>query len=403
VAAEELQLSEPTLRWQAATDLTDRKRLGQYMTPRALRERLLDRLELWPGMRVLDPGVGTGEFLRSLLERRPDAEAHGWDVDSTVLGVARAHVPGAHLTLRSALDPHEGEPFDLVLGNPPYFQVPATPELRRRFGSVVSGRPNVFALFFQAGLDVLRPGGRLAYVVPPLMNNGAYFEALREHLVARSAVEHLEIVRGAGHFTGANTAVQLLVLRKGAASDRHVFRREDGAGFRRVIFAEDTDRLRAATEGRPSLWDLGYRAVTGTIVWNQHRERLSAVPGEGTVPLVWSHNIRGGALALDDGHPKPQYVRARPGLRGPAIVVNRVVGAVGAGELRCALVPEGLEFLGENHVNVIVPDTAREQRVGWPELLGLLRRRDTTDRLRLLTGNTQLSARELTHLVPLGP
>ena len=403
MAAEEVQLSERTLDWQAATHLDDRRRLGQYMTPRLLRERLLDQVDLRPGMRVLDPGVGTGEFLRSVLDREPRAEVHGWDVDRGVLGVAHAQAPEARLEHRSALDPHEGEPFDLVVGNPPYFQVPATPELRDRFGSVISGRPNVFALFFQAGLDVLRTGGQLAYVVPPSMNNGAYFEALREHIVERSAVRHLEIVPGSALFAGANTAVQLIVLEAGAASGDHVFRREDASGFRRVLLAQDPARLRAATEGRPSLWDLGYRAVTGTVVWNQHRERLTTEPGEDTVPLVWAHNIRNGGVDLTTANPKPQYVRGVLPLRGPAIVVNRIVGAVGAGKLRCALVPDGFAFAGENHVNVVLPLAGREQRVGWTELLDLLRRPVTTDRIRLLTGNTQLSARELTHLIPLGP
>lgn len=401
MAAEEVQLSERTLAWQDATDPSARKRLGQYMTPRLLRERLLDRVDLRPGVRVLDPGVGTGEFLRSVLDREPRAEVHGWDVDRDVLAVARGHVPEASLERRSALDPYDGEPFDLVVGNPPYFQVPATPALRERFGAVISGRPNVFALFFQTGLDVLRPGGRLAFVVPPSMNNGAYFAALREFVVRRAAIRSLEVFPS-DLFPGANTAVQVIVLEKGAASEDHVFRREDASGFRRTIFAEDPRRLRAATEGRPSLWELGYRAVTGTVVWNQHRERLTAEPGDDTVPLVWAHNVRDGAIELVPGHPKPQYVRGVSPLRGPAIVVNRVVGAVGAGELRCALLPDGFAFAGENHVNVVLPLDGHAQRVGWTALLELLRRPETTERIRLLTGNTQLSARELTHLIPLG-
>ncbi|SVE27747.1 uncharacterized protein METZ01_LOCUS480601, partial [marine metagenome] len=87
--------SEHTRAWLAEADLAHRKRHGQYMTPAPLREALIDQLDLQPGMRVLDPGVGTGEFLRSVLEREPSAQVYGWDVDTDVLDVANNNVPNS--------------------------------------------------------------------------------------------------------------------------------------------------------------------------------------------------------------------------------------------------------------------------------------------------------------------
>ena len=49
-------LSELTRGWMAGVSVEGRKRLGQYMTPGVLRERLLDRCELFGG----DAGVGSG-------------------------------------------------------------------------------------------------------------------------------------------------------------------------------------------------------------------------------------------------------------------------------------------------------------------------------------------------------
>ena len=119
-------------------------------------------------MEVLDPGVGTGELLAAVAWRCPEARLTGWDIDQTALAAASELVPGARLELRSALEPPDPGAagcggFDLVIGNPPYFQVPVTPGLKDRFGEVISGRANIFALFFKAGLDLLRPGGTLAY------------------------------------------------------------------------------------------------------------------------------------------------------------------------------------------------------------------------------------------------
>lgn len=398
------------------------------MTPRPVAEALVDLIPLKSGMRVLDPGVGTGELLAALARRHPDAKLTGWDIDPTVLAAAAELVPAAILENRSALDPTGEEAgvgrkagFDLVIGNPPYFQLPVTSELKLRFGEVISGRANVFSLFFKAGLDQLVPGGILAYVVPPSMNSGAYFEALREHIISRSEITELTLLEGNGIFEDANTAVQLLVLRKlGPGIDRRpgdfVFERHDPeAGFRRVIFSRNPEQMEAGFQGRQTLWQLGYVAVTGTVVWNQRHSDLSEVAEPGAVPLVWSSDLRGGVLDPEEGWPpvpggsagrsssrkRPGYIRGGTSLSGPALLVNRVVGSVGRGELRHALIPDDAEFLAENHVNVVRQREGVKPLIGWKELQRRISEPGADERLRLMTGNTQISATELTHLLPL--
>ncbi len=355
-------------------------------------------------MRVLDPGVGTGELLAAAERRQKGLRLFGWDVDEGALAAAALNAPSATLENRSALDPWEGEPFDLVIGNPPYFQLRTDPELKRRFAPVISGRANIFAFFFQVGLDVLAPGGRLAFIVPPSLNSGAYFEALREHIGETAAIESLKVLEGTDQFEGANTAVQLLVLRKGGEGADFRFERTCAeSGFRRVVFTAEPERLAACFEGRRTLWELGFEAVTGTVVWNQHRKALRKRRTEATVPLIWSHNLRGGRLDMGNRNDKAQQIvpPVAP-VEGPAILVNRVVGSVGKGELRTGWVPAGTRFLAENHVNVIRPRAGVGQEAGWDELHRMLADPEAVDRLRLLTGNTQISAKELTHLLPLG-
>lgn len=425
-------LSQSSRDWLEAGDPQRRKQLGQYLTPRPVAEALVSRLDLRPGDRVLDPGVGTGELLRAAIDREPRIRTAGWDVDPSAVAAARELVPEAELACRSALeDPGPGAAeggFDAVVGNPPYFQLRLTKEDRRRFAGVVSGRANAFALFFQVGIERLRPGGILAYVVPPSMNSGAYFESLREFLIERATIEDLTLLDGNDLFEGANTAAQLLVLRKhgtphegvgrisreAGENPTHrgfVFRREvEGAGFRRVIFTPDPERLAAQFEGRRSLWEMGLEASTGQVIWNENRDRLHPEPGEGRVRLIWSRDI--GVEGLREpvrSTTRPGYYElgegGRKALVGPAIVVNRVVGAVGRGMLKAALIPPGEDFLAENHVNVIRARTsgpAGPGEVDWGPVLEALRRPGIAERVRLLTGNTQISARELTHLLPLG-
>lgn len=382
----------------------ERRTLGQYLTPRALRQPLLDQIPFEPGMRVLDPGAGTGEFLLSVREREPTVELVGWDVDPRALEVARRVVPEATLDRRSALDADCPESFDVVVGNPPYFQLTLSPHDRRRFEAVICGRPNIFALFFHVGLEVLKPGGWLGFVVPPSMNNGAYFQALRDYIQDTSSIEYLTVYEEHSLFDGARTAVQLLVLRKGGRSRRYVFdlREITGGPLHRTVFSEKPAELAASFAGRSTLWELGYKAVTGTVVWNDNRDRLRSVPGPDAVPLVWAHNIDDGRLRLCPDHPRrPQYVVGTRPLTGPAIVVNRVVGSVGSAVLRCAPIEEGRQFVGENHVNVVVARPDVERRVGWTALRDLLSEPGVNEYVIRLTGNTQISATELTHVLPL--
>ena len=396
-----------TLRVLAGVPPGVRRRRGQYFTPQAVRARLLDLVDLTPAMRVLDPGAGTGEFLLDVLERQPTARVEGTEIDASLAKISRDEHGLSGVRRRDALTVSPRPIYDLVIGNPPYFEVRGRPALRARFANVISGRPNVFSMFFQQGLAALKPGGVLAFVVPPSMNNGAYFEALRRHILDVAAIESLVILDDATLFDGAQQAVQLLVLRKGPTSDRHVVRADIGRGEPTPLFLEHPLRFKRLLRGHQTLSDLGLSVRTGRCVWNQRRADLRARPERATARLVWAHDI---TEALEIAPPagdraRPSYVVDRAPDVGPAVVVNRVTGAVGHGTIRAALVPAGLSFVAENHVNVIRADAgpaADSQR--YRDVVAGLRSDRATSTVRALTGNTQLSATELAHLIPvLGP
>ena len=395
------EYSEQTGHWLSEASKEKRKKLGQYMTPQALREQLIDQVTLFPGIRVLDPSCGTGEFLRSVLDREPSANVVGWDIDKDILEFAKILVPEAKLELRDSLVPYSDKPFDLVIGNPPYFQFKPAKEIRQHFSQVISGRPNIFAMFFQIAFDCVTKNGEIAYVIPPSMNNGAYFSGLREYIAGQSSITYLSIIEDAHKFVDAQTAVQLLVLKAGRQSSKYIFKREDKkANFRRIIFSTKASELEDLFRNRRSLYQLGYEAITGGIVWNQRKNDLRATKERGTTPLIWAHNLLNGEVVMKENQPKkPQYIRESKTLTGPAIIVNRIVGSVGASSLRAGLIEEGISFVGENHVNVIRA-RVKDTQVSFPELLELLLSPETAHRIKLVTGNTQISATELNHFTP---
>ena len=362
------QLSPETIEYLDGRPKSERSPLGQFITPRALREKLASKIEFGPGMRVLDPGVGTAEFLKTCHEIEPKLDLVGWDIDPLVLKVAKKVAPFAEFKKQSALEQPWREDFDVVIGNPPYFEVRnLDPQLKARYKAVLGGRPNIFSLFFAAGLGALKPGGTLGFVVPPSMNNGAFFEKLRKFILSQGSIDFLEIY-----------------------SDHS-------------LFLEKPRLIESEFENKSTLWHLGYESITGALVWNANKEKLKATPEKGTVPLLWAHNITHSKEIVinEEKEKKPQYVATDEVLTGPAIIVNRITGSVGSGNLRCALVPAGYKFVGENHVNIIRARKNVKQKVSWDELLDLLRLPGVNSRIQKLTGNTQISCVELTNWLPL--
>jgi adenine-specific DNA-methyltransferase len=393
--------SPQTEEWIRKANLKNRQSLGQFMTPRFLRSFLLEQLPMKPGDSVLDPAVGTGEFLRHAIDMFPGIKATGWDIDPEVLGFAKELVPEALLIEKSGLEEFKGEGFDWVIGNPPYFELKLAEPTKSRFREVVAGRPNIYGLYFKVGIDALKEGGTLAYVVPPSMNSGAYFKNLREYLTTKNHVLSLKVFNESGLFQDAQTSVQVILIKKGKGRSKHTFLVEGvDTGARSLIFCEKPKELEKLYKGSTSLSSLGYEAVTGTTVWNQHKDKLTNSPDEFCLPLLYARNLGPEGVELSEDDRRPQYIRDGRFFEGPAIVVNRIIGGVGKGQIKGCLIPSGYKFAAENHLNVIRPIMGLPQKVDLNELFKMVTAPDVVIKARTLTGNTQLSATEWNHLIP---
>lgn len=219
----------------------DRDARGQYYTPLPVAEALvrwaLDGVRPTGGPpRVLDPAVGPGTFLlaafRSLADRYPDSRPSalldrlvGVDVDAVALQLAGLRLgaaaenpsPGVRLHHRSFLDCSPVDraiedtsptisPVDVVVGNPPFVRAealePDVDHYRRHlaaFGSgcdtpllagdeALSRRSDAYVYFVTQATRFLRPGGRLAFVLPTKWLMSAYGEDLRRFLRERYRV-----------------------------------------------------------------------------------------------------------------------------------------------------------------------------------------------------------------------
>ncbi|NPV83145.1 MAG: SAM-dependent DNA methyltransferase [Candidatus Aminicenantes bacterium] len=403
------QYHEETVKYIQKTGLDYRKSLGQYFTPKSIREALIKRLPNdIENPRILDPACGTGEFLFTAKEYFSNPDLFGWEIDKKLVDIAVKIVPEAKIVQRDSLLDETYNQFDFVIGNPPYYEFKPSKELRNKFGLVINGRTNIFSLFIYQGIKWLKPGGYLAFVVPSSMNNGAYFLNLRKYISDQSNIEYLHIIEDAMVFHGALQSTMLLILKKGRNQGNYIFKKN---GI--LIFSEDADYIKKSFDDKETLSDLGFIVKTGRLVWNQNKHLLTNNPSEG-IPLIWAHNIGNGELIFPvlNKDSKPQYVKINNYDKGPAIVVNRITGSVKASKLKAALIPPGMKFVAENHVNVIFPPKNRDSFLFnsssyYKDSVNLLKNiiqqiisEESMNIIRCITGNTQVSKNELEKLLP---
>lgn len=408
-----MELTQESLDYTANTPLEKRKALGQYMTPGAIGDLLLSHLKVSDNAKILDPAVGTGELLLAAQRRNnSELELHGWDVDPDILKVARKVVPNAQLQEQSvfeSIDEKWNGYFDIIVGNPPYFELKKDAFSSKEF-VVSAGRTNIYSIFFEKYLPLIKEGGHLAYIIPPSMNAGAYFANLRKFILENSYVEQVDLVRHNGHFIDALTSVQIVVLRKKNSKeelkvspyvlDFNQF--TNGTGLP-TIFTDNKEIVIKHWKDKKSLFDYGYEVVTGTIPWNQYKPNLSKDEVEGSFPLYYAKDIASdNTLKLSPLVAEKRWLQSsKPTLKGKNILVNRIVGSLESPRLKAALVDEEA-YYAENHTNVIRARSGVTPTLTIEEVYEKLTTYEgLSEYLQAVTGNTQLSAKELMYLLPL--
>lgn len=198
-----------------------RKSLGQFWTPPAIVNFMLELVECEPLWKVIDPACGEGIFLMGAIKRGCGAIA-GVDIDPEalerarkLLGVSSGKV---RLYCQDGLDPIQDEnafwrgDYDLVIGNPPFANTGyriSNPAILRRFelaqvrvdtqADKENGQPALFdlpveykrqkssqsieVLFLERFIQLCKPGGKVCIILPEGIFANSSVHHVREWLV----------------------------------------------------------------------------------------------------------------------------------------------------------------------------------------------------------------------------
>ncbi len=171
--------------------VTQRKLFGAYYTPDDVVQSLVGWAVARPSDRMIDPSCGDGRFLVA------HENSVGVEGDPKAAEIVHARAPGSLI--------HQGdffswaanttERFDCAAGNPPFIRYQrftgavrqASQRLCARHGANFTSLSSSWAPFLVATAALLKPGGRMAFVVPAEIGHAPYALPLLKYLVKHFA------------------------------------------------------------------------------------------------------------------------------------------------------------------------------------------------------------------------
>lgn len=444
---------------RAESSEESKKELGQYFTSATIAAFMAELVEVPRGrrpVRVLDPGAGTGILGIALAERLVERHHRVHLVAVEIDERASAHLERSLALARALLGdrftfeilradfldlgtPTLGvasiDPFDVAIGNPPYFKVSPSDT---RGGDA----PNIYARFMEVTARLLARGGQMCFIVPRSFASGLYFKRFRQrfHGVMRLERAHVfESRRAAFDVDGVLQENLILSYRKApddhgdvivsssagaddlAARTEHVVSRDHilsasdpNAALFLPLDAADLRTMDLFRSFRHVLAHHGLEVSTGPVVPFRAEHELIREPRRiPTVPMLWMQHVRpeGVVWPLGAEFRKPEHIRASASTKllvpnSTYVLMRRFSAKEEARRLVAAVLHAGQlpgDSIGlENHLNFIHRPGGRldgDEAVGLSMLLGS---RLFDSYFRISSGNTQVSATELRAL-PLPP
>jgi len=437
-----------------------RSETGAFYTPPPLVARLLDLAEDagfdFSQGRVIDPACGGGAFLAPVALRMiassggasPDwiikslgKRLQGIELDPFAAWMTRVLLEAAVMPLcvsakrrladvvlvGDALQPRDLGEFELVIGNPPYGRLKLSAEMRQHYARSLYGHANLYGLFTDLALRLVKPGGVIAYLTPTSFLGGQYFKALRGLMTQQARPIAFDFVADRdGVFDdvlqetllatycrteslGAASVSVLVPQGLNAAKVEalgEVSLGSSGAPWILPRSAQDASLLSALAAMPNRLRDIGYSVSTGPLVWNRHKDQLRPRAVNGAYPLIWAESVtsQGFSFSAERRNHVP-FIEVNPEQRHlvtsrSCVLLQRTTSKEQDRRLLAAVLPEDLLSLSqgvviENHLNIVQCLDHSDGAIS-PDTIAALLNSEVVDRaFRCISGSVAVSAYEL--------
>lgn len=198
------------------------KSLGQYMTPWPIAEFMVSLISKPKSARILEPGAGTGVFLR-VLKANGFNNITAYEIDRKF----RLDDIGVKVIYKNFLEVKPIEEFDVIIGNPPYVRWRNIPiEWREKFKRteywrrVINGLCDLTYAFIYHSVNLLKSDGELIFICPLFWLETLHGRNLRKHLAKRGYLDLVINLNEARIFKEVSSTIVIFKYIKGKKASR---------------------------------------------------------------------------------------------------------------------------------------------------------------------------------------
>lgn len=288
------------------------KAIGQFFSGASVSDLLVlaTGLDDTSSIAAIDPMVGQADMLVALHRRGANADRlYGIDIDGTAVANASKRLEHSHLLKADALSKdsvglYNAQSWDLVITNPPYVRYQAldalygdnaVEKLRNNLIETLEAlnsdgdkRAYIESARTYSGLSdlavpcwilcacLVKPGGKLAMVLPDAWLKREYATAIRSILSADYSIDRIIVDEGRSWFSEAQVKTNLLIATKQAAG-------EDGRGDSSVYYI---GLLKGSAHDQSLVGALAYDGLTGDDAFR----KLCKNEADFTSEAVWARH-----------------------------------------------------------------------------------------------------------------
>lgn len=237
----------------------ERKKNGQYYTPKSVVKYILSQLKIRSDSTILDPSCGCGSFLLTAYDLLGEKHGksflrniYGVDLNARAADITRAGLYlktgcneeyldvvshniqiGNSIVENTRIDKNafcwktafpcifRSGGFDFVIGNPPYVTLQKNISFDPTEGiyaSVIDGPTNAASLMVGKSLELLKAGGILAFLLPRSVLYVDSYSKLRTYLINNTQI--LQVVDLGVKFKDVRGEQVIIILRKRRPSEK---------------------------------------------------------------------------------------------------------------------------------------------------------------------------------------
>lgn len=340
----------------------ERKKYGQFFTSRKTAEFMAAMFCIdyrKPILRLLDAGAGTGLLTVALVERlrtegyKGNIEVICYENDKNVLSVLKNNLDVLKKSLNAQYEIREEnyitsqnfisrdlykkdvEQYDMIIGNPPYMKIAKDAPEAKAMSEICYGAPNLYFLFWAMGINNLKKGEEMVYIIPRSWTSGAYFERFRKYLFRHCVITRIHLFGCRDKVFEGEPVLQetvIIKVKKTCEKPKVVkMSSSETSDFADIKFydvdydtivapnqfvflvtcAEEAEVLSRINRLHDTLKSDELNMRTGIIVDFRTRDVLRDIDVDGSYPLFFSHHIKDGRVLWPVGRESEYIVTDR--------------------------------------------------------------------------------------------